>query len=356
MKINRHNYEVFLIDYLDGTLDPSLAGELIVFLEQNPEQKNQFDGLEDVILVNDTISYPNKADLKKKSFLKNGIDNESEYLFIASIEGEISDEEKVRLDAIVNENHTKKLDLSIYQKTIIKPSDSIVFPDKVKLKRSTIIPIRYSTLKRSIGIAASVGLLLSIYTIGKILVNTNPSHVLKKNDVVASINTILIKPKKELVLNNQSSPVKSHDFVLNKKTSKTHIESNKLITNIGTQTTRKEEPIPAKLLSINSKKIVVEKVAENEEIMGLSASNPRHNSFSVIDKKGYADNGMNKSGIREIGVFEILQYGIQSFGKLMGKDIHLNAKKDKNGSIEKLSFESSLIAFSTPIRKKQDGL
>jgi len=356
MKINKYNYEVFLIDYLDGTLNPSLTGELIVFLEQNPELKNQFDGLEDVVLVNEAIPYPNKADLKKKSFLRNGIENESEYLFIASIEGEISDEEKYRLDAIVNQNHTRNLDLLIYQKTIIKPSDSIVFPNKVKLKRSTIIPLRYSTLKRSIGIAASVGLLLSIYTIGKILVNTNPSHVLKKNDVVASVNSILIKPKKELLLNNQSSLAKSHDFVLTKKTPKIHIKSNKLGTNIGSQTTRKEEPIPAKLLSINSKKIVVEKVTQNEEIMGLVASYPRHNSFSVIDKNGYADNGTNKSGIREIGFFEILQYGIQSFGKLMGKDIHLNAKKDKNGIIEKLSFESSLIAFSTPIRKKQEGL
>lgn len=353
MKINRYNYEVFLIDYLDGTLDPSLAGELIVFLEQNPELKNQFNGLEEVVLVNEAIYYPNKADLKKKSFLRNGIENESEYLYIASIEGEISDEEKLRLDAIVNENHTRNLDLLIYQKTIIKPSDSIVFPNKLKLKRSTIIPIRYSTLKRSIGIAASVGLLLSIYTIGKILVNTNPSHVLKKNDVVASANPILIKPKKELFLDNQPSPVKSHDFVLNKKT--THIESNKLVTNIGTQATRKDEPIPAKLLSINSKKIIVEKATQNEEIMGLIASYSRYKSFSVIDN-GYADNGMNKSGIREIGFFEILQYGIQSFGKLMGKDIHLNAKKDKNGSIEKLSFESGLIAFSTPIRKKQEGL
>ncbi|NOU18237.1 MAG: hypothetical protein HOO91_11845 [Bacteroidales bacterium] len=356
MKINRYNYEVFLIDYLDGTLNPSLAGELIVFLEQNPELKNQFDGLEDVVLTDETISYPNKANLKKKSFSRNGIENESEYLYIASIEGEISDKEKVRLDAMVKKDHTRNFDLLLYQKTIIQPSHSIVFPNKTRLKRTSIIPIRYSTLKRSIGIAASIGLLLSIYTIGKILVNTNSSHKPQNNNIIASINPILINPKKELLLNNQLSLVKSLDSVLTKKTPKIHIKSNKLVTNIGTQTTRKEEPIPAKLLSINSKKIVVEEATQNEEIMGLAASYPRHNSFSVIDKNGYADNVTNKSGIREIGIFEILQYGIQSFGKLMGKDVHLNAKKDKNGSIEKLSFESSLIAFSTPMRKKQEGL
>lgn len=356
MKINKYNYEVFLIDYLDGKLDLSLAGELIVFLEQNPELKNQFDGLEDVVLVNETISYPNKEDLKKKSLLRNGIENESEYLHIAFIEGEISNEEKMRLDSMLNENHTRNFDLLLYQKTIIKPSNSIVFPNKAKLKRSTIIPIRYSTLRRSLGVAASIGLLLSIYTIGKIIVNTNPSHVIKNNVIITSINPILINPKKELLQNTQPSLAKSHDFILNKKTSKTHLESNKLVKIFGDQISRKEEPIPAKLLSINSKEIVIEKTTQNEEIIGLIVSYPRFKRFSVIDKNDYAYNGTNKSGIREIGFFEILQYGIQSFGKLMGKDIHLNAKKDKNGSIETLSFESSLIAFSTPIRKKQEGL
>jgi hypothetical protein len=273
-------------------------------------------------------------------------------LFIASIEGEISDEEKVRLDAIVNENHIGNLDLLMYQKTIIKPSDSIVFPNKIKLKRSTIVPIRYSTLKRFVGVAASIGLLLSIYTIGEIIVNTNSSQVLKNNDIIASVNPILVEPKKELLLNNQPSLVKSHDFILANK----NMKSNKRVTNIGMQTTRKEEPIPAKLLSIDSKKIVSEKATQNEEIIGSIVSYPRFKRFSVNDKNAYADNGTNRSGIREIGFFEILQYGIQSFGKLMGKDIHLNAKKDKNGSIEKLSFESNLIAFSTPIRKKQEGL
>lgn len=356
MKINRCNYEVFLVDYLDGTLDSSLEGELIAFLEKNPEIKNQFDGLEDVVLVNDTISYPNKAVLKKKSFLRNGIENESEYLYIASLEGEISDEEKAQLDAIINENRTRNFDLLLYQKTIIHPSNSIVFPNKTGLKRASIISIRYSTLKRSIRIAASIGLLLSIYTIGRILVNTNHPPELKKSDVAASVNHSLINPKKELQQINQSLYAKSHDFIPNKKTSKALIESIKLVTNFNDQTTRKKEPIPAKLLSIDSKKIVIEQTIQDEDVIGLIVSYSRQTIFPAIEEKGYADNSMNKSRIREIGFFEILQYGVQSFGKLMGKDIHLNAKKDKNGSIEKVNFESDLIAFSTPIRKKQEGL
>ncbi|NVO08626.1 MAG: hypothetical protein HXX16_01560 [Bacteroidales bacterium] len=356
MEITRYNYEVFLVDYLDGTLDPSLEGVLIAFLEQNPDLKNQLEGLTDVVLVNDIISYPNKADLKKSSFLKNGIENESEYLYIAFVEGEISDKEKLRLDTILSENHTGSFDLLLYQKTIIQSSSSIVFPDKTRLKRTSIIPIRYSTLKRSIGIAASIGLLLGMYTIGKFLVNTNHSYELKKSDVVASFNHSFINPPKELQKENQYSYAKSQDFVPNKKASKTRIESSKPNVNFNNQTIRKKDPIPAKILSLGSKKVFFERTIQDENIKGLIVLYPRPSNLSEIEKNSYADNSINKPRVREIVFFEILQYGVQSFGKLMGKDIHLNAKKDKNGNIEKVSFESSLIAFSTSIRKKQEDL
>ncbi len=34
MKINRNNYEAFLIDYIDGTLDAEKLAELLLFLDE----------------------------------------------------------------------------------------------------------------------------------------------------------------------------------------------------------------------------------------------------------------------------------------------------------------------------------
>ncbi|MCB9000870.1 MAG: hypothetical protein H6537_02720 [Bacteroidales bacterium] len=36
MKINRNNYEIFLVDYLDGKLTPEKEAMLMVFLHENP--------------------------------------------------------------------------------------------------------------------------------------------------------------------------------------------------------------------------------------------------------------------------------------------------------------------------------
>ena len=41
MKINRNNYEVFFMDYLDGNLDESVVNDFIEFLQKNPDLKEE---------------------------------------------------------------------------------------------------------------------------------------------------------------------------------------------------------------------------------------------------------------------------------------------------------------------------
>ena len=65
MKINRNNYEAFLIDFLDGTLDAVLVAELMLFLEANPDIREEFDGIEDVSLESQNIHFTEKDFLKK---------------------------------------------------------------------------------------------------------------------------------------------------------------------------------------------------------------------------------------------------------------------------------------------------
>ena len=351
MTINRHNYEVFLVDYLDGKLKPSLVGELLMFFELNPDLKNEFEGLEDAVLVGETIAYPHKSDLKKKSFLKNGIETEVDYLCIASIEGVLTDEERARLDAELNENDDRRAELKFYQKTIIQPSPPIIFPNKSRLKRATIIPMRYSTLRRTVGIAASIGLILGIYTVGKMIVNNNRINEYSKSDIIASENHPVNATPKEIIPVEKSTIVNS-SFEYQGK-AKTTAEPVKLDTVSKNEVIRKDEFVPNKIMSIASKEIVIKKDPQYEQFALFIETYPRYKDFSNAETNSYSENTIARSNVREIGVFEIIQYGIQSFGKFIGKDIRLNANKDKNGKIEKISFESNLIAFSAPIRKKE---
>ena len=67
MEINKHNYEIVLIDYLDGKLNPLEVAELLLFLEQHPDIKAEFEGLENVSVSSiEQETFPAKDALKKK--------------------------------------------------------------------------------------------------------------------------------------------------------------------------------------------------------------------------------------------------------------------------------------------------
>lgn len=348
MTINRHNYEMFLIDYLDGKLNPLLVAELMDFLEQNPAIKEELEGLQDAVLVGETTEYPNKSDLKKKSFLKNGIDNEFEYLCISSVEGSLSDEEKVTLDRIIENNIEKRNEFEAFKKSVVEPDQALVFKNKSQLKRTKIVPFRYSTLKLTIGVAASITLLLGIYSIGKMLTHVNPADEISPLQIASSelqINSSVTvkKTSPSTIINiNAISGKKEKKY---KEPLKDSIVEN--------SNKAKEEFIPNRISGLEPKEILLSQTPQIERI-AIKTTN-YINTSDILNEHLYAmqENNVSSSNTKEIGVFEIIQYGVQKFGRLIGKDIKLNAKKDKKGNIEKIDFESNLIAFSTPIRKNE---
>lgn len=66
MKINKLNYEVFAIDYIEGTLPEDMVAEMEQFLLLNPEVAKDIAIFNDTVLVPDlTVQYLAKDDLKK---------------------------------------------------------------------------------------------------------------------------------------------------------------------------------------------------------------------------------------------------------------------------------------------------
>ena len=48
--ITRENYEIWMIDYIEGTLDPEMKAAMEAFLLLHPDIREEMDGLEDVVL------------------------------------------------------------------------------------------------------------------------------------------------------------------------------------------------------------------------------------------------------------------------------------------------------------------
>lgn len=351
MTINRYNYEVFLVDYLDGNLNPSLASELMMFLDQNPDLKEEFDGLGDAVLVAENISYPGKSDLKKKSFLKDGIDNEQDYRYIAAIEGVLSVDEQLKLEKELSQNPVKRKVFDIYKKTVIQPAPFIEYPDKLQLKRSRVIPIRYVTLRRTISVAASIAIILGIYTISRLIVGQKEISIGTNNRILAIEKPQANTKSKQISVENKTvtkAITQEKNEIAFVKVEPVNADTlpNKVIP-------QQAEQILTQIASIESRNIIIGKNYQYEQVGILLEEYSLRSDFAVKYGNSVAENTPIKSGYREIGLFEILQYGVQKFGNLIGKDLKLTAKKDKTGRIEEIRFESNLIAFSKPIRKKE---
>jgi hypothetical protein len=93
-EINRHNYEIFFIDYLDGNLSPSQEKQLWSFLKENPDLKDELENFEPVEISSEKQPFPEKQQLKKTVLLDESNRSNFDELCIRYIEGDLSLKEK----------------------------------------------------------------------------------------------------------------------------------------------------------------------------------------------------------------------------------------------------------------------
>lgn len=163
MNISKHNYEAFLLDYLEGRLSRSETAVLKVFVIQHPEL-GSWDELtaELPVLPLEHFSFPNKNMLLQQPAHPNAEirpDN-AEHFFIAWHEGLLNEQQKQELMAFLDANPQLHKDFDLYGATYSKPDPALVMPDKASLKRSVTI-LRVAFI-RNMSVAASLLLLLSL--------------------------------------------------------------------------------------------------------------------------------------------------------------------------------------------------
>ena len=168
MKINRDNYEAYLLDYFEKELDPATVAELMLFLEMNPDLKADFEEFENISLVPDTsISFPDKNSLKKTVIAATPDINEKNYeeYFIAAVENLLSPAETAQLNTFIAQNPALQKDYKLFTLTRLEPDTNVVFGDKDSLRRRKIIPFYQSRTMRysAIAVAASLLIFVSVY-------------------------------------------------------------------------------------------------------------------------------------------------------------------------------------------------
>jgi|GEM_PF-2470474 len=163
MTVNRKNFEAYLLDYIEGNLDPLLSADLMAFMAENPEFESLLPDYDKSISLTKTNEYTLKDQLKKNfaDIPKITPGNFDEFC-IAACEGLLEERDRNRLSEYLARHPEKQADLDLYTKLRLIPDTSLHYAGKAKLKRKRAIPVTLRVLYYSTGIAASLALLFML--------------------------------------------------------------------------------------------------------------------------------------------------------------------------------------------------
>lgn len=179
MEINRENYEIWAIDYLEGKLSTSESAEFILFLAENPDLSVELDTIRELTIpLHEPVEKVDFSALKKDfSDTSLSADSFEEYC-IAYYENDLTTEQVTDLLAYVKISAKNQYIFDTYGKTIAHADESIRFKNKHLLKKATQIKwgINQKRVYAGFAIAASV---LLLFTFSVLLRNnTTPQEMI----------------------------------------------------------------------------------------------------------------------------------------------------------------------------------
>jgi hypothetical protein len=203
MTINRHNYEEFIILYLDNELSSGDRRQVEAFVQQHPDIGEELQMLQQTRLdIDPSIVFEGKEILMKSASLGFiNSDNYDEYL-VQYIDNELNAEQKAAVEAYADNNPAVRSELELLLKTKLQPEASITFINKESLYRREEAPVRRIVPIGWWRIAAAVLLLIAL-TIGGFTFfknNRTPGKdIAGTKDTQKSATPVIVNEKKEPV-------------------------------------------------------------------------------------------------------------------------------------------------------------
>jgi len=333
MKITRHNYETYLIDYLDGNLSSGLMQELLIFLEQNPDIKNEFENIDQVSLSGESYKMPGKQNLKKP---ESGIPD-FDVRCIACLEGDLDNSEKKSFEKEISQSEEKAKTYKLYSLAKIKPDHRIVFPDKESLKKQVY---SYRKLLLYTSLSAAAGLLLIA---GFFALNNNPPESRSANNLAYSeinFGERFLHYNREIIKENVLKENESGNAVfINKRKESAPIHQPEFIA-----VQMPDEFVNQDKEKVNKKTVKPESKEKADTTKNLIIPNE---ILLKQNEKQLADNTVKKHQPQVNKNFVYyLEQGVKGFKSLTGRNVDLERKIDENGKTKQFAFNIGKVKVS----------
>lgn len=358
--INKNNYEAYFLDYYEKNLSAEQVAELMLFLENNPQFKEEFIEYEEIVLEpEENIVFENKASLKKEVYKTVGnitSENYEDYI-IADIENQITLKERNELSNFIKENPNSEKDYNLYKLTVLQPDLTVIFPGKKSLKKPlgrTIRPFA-KRLYYATAIAASAAVL-----IGMFFLNGNQNNM--QTNAFASRETKIEMPERSIYQEQiAESPIRKKYPKVNKSKQRENIIIERVNEKTDIQLASNfDNYIPEINYNFdfyNSEEFIQLFQNRYEEELAME----EEGKADFQDLKNYLAVGVNKiirpeaetpDTLRKLNGWDIADIGISGINKLSKQTFDLKKEKAEDGSVQSFTFSASNFEFSRQLKKK----
>lgn len=369
MKFNRDNYELYVIDFLEGTLPENDHVLFITFLEDNPDIKDIVNHIHSVQLQPGTIYFEGKQILKKNLNPSQYQDDFDNYC-IAYLEGDLDSAEKINFENWLSDHREKNNELELFRKAYLKADMSIGFSQKTGLKRRFIIQRRVRLIS-VLATAAAAIILLVIFIIPVDLIDRN--IISEESESNVQVNTDQgspeeiqeqIIPEKEsfLLLEStvneieyaRSKNVKTTTFVQsyadfkNEQDQKFHTRENISLDPVVSLIAQVENR-PSMRYDILKKPDRVEEINEEKNFDEYQTLREYVNNNILSDFFSFKKSEQQE----KTTIWDLALNGMEALNSITDGGYALDRKINENGNLKRISVETPLLGFSIPVKNKQ---
>jgi hypothetical protein len=338
--INRHNYEAYFLDYLEGNLNAEDTALLMQFLENNPDLKSEVEGIELMELNADNGIQFDKSSLRQNI----NADNVEDYI-IASVENVIDEEDKPELEEYLN-GSTEAMALAERYKKAILSKPEINYPEKSRLKKNNVV-IRYMVPLTSAAAAIAIVLFLvnpfstektsTPVAIHQVETNKGNMPVAEGNELDSAKTNDAIEKEKEIAMAEKSDL--THPFAVKTLNKQVRHEEN-----VPEKETIKMDKLEPKSISTVDRYQQPGIVIANHS--GITAEIAENVTQPVIDIQENTEKNPEKG--RKINLWGVAEVGVRVFGKLNERNYAVEPDFTGSGQLKSVTLTTEQRKITTP--------
>ena len=359
---DRLNYEIWLIDYLDGNLDQEESGLLFAFLEKNPDIKEEVADLLPVSLKPGSDQFSKKEGLRKEPADMTG--QQFELLCVASAEGDLNPGQESELEEILSSSSARRKSYDLIRSLRLKPYD-LSFRYKYSLRKLTAGQkiIRFSLI--GISTAAVVLIMISVFRKSPATMPGNDIATTKRDTLVdMPAGKTITKPSVGEVVMKRN--VKKTDTSVadkltpDQETKQTMIAESAVETNrIDSSFSEIKKTSVSKIDYSNNDFLVNHPALALAEIKITEVPDEPEIEYSRLRNfiARFLREKIIKSDFKEKGSlkgYEIADAGIIGLNKLLGWDMSLQKNRNEKGEVMSVHFNSKFLKFNANVKSTSE--